>query len=192
MRTGHVLAGAAAALWALWPQPSVTQGSPGAGPPPSPPQVVLSTMHQMNEMEMQVGRLAAEGGEAEAVRRYGDRLYRDHRFADRKVTALAQARELELLPPPRLPAGPKLEPMMQKAQQLGQMSGSEFDRMFLQMMVQSHEMAVSMLGDALGNLPEGEVRTLVSRLRPILQQHLDLARAIQSDLGIGSNAGGGT
>lgn len=162
----------------VWPQASSAQEPPEAASP-SPAQVVLSTMHQVNQMEIKLGELAEERGDREAVRRYGDRMVRDHRFGDGKVTSLAESQGLELLPPPELPAAPKMKAMMKKSQQLRQLSGPEFDRMFLQMMTQSHEMAVSMLGEALGNLPEGEVRTLVSRLRPILEQHLELAQAIQ-------------
>lgn len=185
MRRVHSIAASATTAfllgWLVWPQASGAQEPPPGAASPSPPQVVLSTMHQVNQMEIQLGQLAEERGDREEVRRYGDRMVRDHRFGDRKVTALAERQGFEMLPPPQLPAAPKLKPMMQKAEELRQMSGPEFDRMFLQMMTQSHEMAVSMLGEALGDLPEGEVRTLVSRLRPILEQHLELAEAIQGD-----------
>ncbi len=150
----------------------------GAGAQPSPPLVVLSTMHQMNQLEMQLGKLAEQKGATEDVRRFGDRLYRDHQFADGKVTSLATAQQLELLPAEQLPAAPKLKDAMQKAQQLTQVSGAAFDTMFLQIMMQTHEMATSMLRDALPNLPAGSVHDLVSRLLPILRQHLDLARIL--------------
>ncbi len=163
------LAGAVAGLAIAGPMASV-------GAQQSPPQVVLSTMHQMNQLEMQLGKLAEQKGATEDVRRFGDRLYRDHQFADGKVTSLATAQQLELLPADQLPAAPKLKDAMQKAQQLTQMSGAGFDSMFLQMMIQTHEMATSMLGDALPNLPAGPVHDLVSRLLPILRQHLALAR----------------
>ncbi len=148
----------------------------GAGAQPSPPQAVLSTMHRMNQLETQLGKLAEQKGASEDVRRFGDRLYRDHRFADGKVMSLATAQNLELLPAEQLPAAPKLKEAMQKAQQLTQMSGAGFDTMFLQMMIQTHEMATSMLRDALPNLSVGPVHDLVSRILPILRQHLALAR----------------
>lgn len=150
-------------------------------PEPSLPQVLLSTMHQVNQLEMRLGRLAEEKGASADVRRYGDRLYRDHRFGDRRVTALAASQDLNLLPPDQLPTAPKLQPVMAEAETLGQETGPAFDRAFLQLMVRSHEMATGMLRDAEGSLPSGQVQDLVSRLLPILEQHLALARAIQSE-----------
>jgi putative membrane protein len=157
------------------------QGDPGSAAQASPPEVVLSTMHQMNQLEMNLGQLAEQKGASEDVRAFGERLYRDHRFGDRKVTGVAAAQDLQLLPPPQLPAAPKLQSMKQKAQQLQGMGGPSFDGMFLQMMVQSHEMATSMLADALDRLPSGPTRQLVSRLLPVLQQHLELARELQGE-----------
>lgn len=144
-------------------------------------QVVLSTMHQLNQLEMRLGQWAEENGTTGPIRRFGDRLYRDHRFGDGKVNALAHAEDLTLLQPDQLPAAPKLRPVMQKAEQLQQEEGPASDNAFLNIVIQSHEMATSMLEDALAALPAGKVRELVSRLLPILEQHLDLARAIQEE-----------
>ncbi|MDQ6801527.1 MAG: DUF4142 domain-containing protein [Acidobacteriota bacterium] len=155
-----------------------------AAPSPDPRQIVLSTMHAVNEMEMHLGQAAQQKGAAEMVRRYGDRLYRDHHFADQKVQMLSKAQGQALLPPPELPSFPKMQQMMQKQQQLQQMSGAAFDAMFLQMMIEGHDTAISNLENALGKLPAGEVRDLVSKVVPILRQHLELAKLL------GTSAGG--
>lgn len=108
--------------------PAAAQNAGPAAGAPSPPQVVLSTMHQVNQLEMRLAQAAEERGTAEAVRRYGDRLFRDHRFADTKVTALAGKLGVDLLPPPQLPAAPKLKMFQQQAQQLQQASGAASTR----------------------------------------------------------------
>src|SRR5919197_2997748 len=61
--------------------------------------MVLSKMHEANQMEIQAGQLAMERGAAEGVRRYGDVLFRDHRMADKMGDDLAKRRGLEITAP---------------------------------------------------------------------------------------------
>lgn len=151
-----------------------------ASPQAPPVQVVLSKMHALNQMEMQVGQIAAERGGEEAVRRYGTRLFRDHRFADSKVTALAEEKGIELLPLPRLPGDQaKMMQLKQKAGQLQNMQGAQLDRMFLPMMVQAHTVAITTLDQALSMLDDAAVSTLIKRVVPILGQHRSLAQHLQ-------------
>ncbi len=170
-----------ALVGSAWAGGAAGQQGQASGSGASLPQVVLSTMHQVNQLEMRLGRMAEEQGASTEVRRYGDRLYRDHRFGDGKVTSLAASQDLALLPPEQLPAAPELMAVGQAAQKLEQESGPTFDRAFLQVMIQSHQEATGLLRDALGRLPDGQVHALVSKLLPILEQHLELARAIRNE-----------
>jgi predicted outer membrane protein len=77
------------------------QAAAGQGGGPSPEQV-LTQMHMANLMMIRLGELAEQKGVNPLVRRMGDREARDHRFGDKRVTALAQKMGIEL--PPELPS----------------------------------------------------------------------------------------
>lgn len=139
-------------------------------------QKILSRMHRVNQMEMEAGRLAWEKGSTALIRSYGERLFRDHRFGDRKVTNLAEEKGITLVAPPS-PAPKAMKQMMQKLQQA---RGEPFDRAFLKMMMQTHQNAIQTLRQAAPKLEDEDVQGLVTNLIPILGQHRTLAAHLQS------------
>jgi predicted outer membrane protein len=60
-------------------------------------QKVLSKMHMVNQLEIRVGEMASEKGESANTRSYGNRLFRNHQFGDRKVIDLANRLRIELV-----------------------------------------------------------------------------------------------
>lgn len=158
---------------------AVAQGSSGSGSKPSETQVVLATMRGFNRLEARLGRLAARDGGSVDVRRYGERLYRDHDYANQEVTNVVHADRLTLPSPKDLPAASKLAAIGKRAGQLRQAKGEQFDRSFLQIVVQSQQMAIHMLKTARAELPAGKARLLVSEVVPILEQHVELAREME-------------
>ncbi len=151
-------------------------------------QVVLSTMHRLNEMEIEMGRLARQRGARDAIKDYGDRLVRDHEFADEKVRDLARSSGVELLPIAALPAAGALRDLHERGELVSNQLGLTFDRMFLDLMATSHSTALGLLDEARARLPAGDVKDLVGRLAPILSQHLELARDLLADAGSGRPA----
>jgi putative membrane protein len=145
-------------------------------------QQILSKMHQLNQMEINVGKLAEQKSDDPEVKRYGHRLVRDHQMGDRKVTMLAKQLNLSLMTPQlQMPEEQqKMQMQMQMVDKLKTLSGKDFDNSFLPAMVQGHAEAISMLKDAEGKLPEqSPVRMLISKLLPILQQDQQLAEDLQ-------------
>ena len=57
---------------------------------------VLSMLHQANEREVDMGRMAAEHGNTKEVRDFGKTLVRDHLAAEKKVVKLAKDEKIEL------------------------------------------------------------------------------------------------
>jgi len=156
-------------------------GAPSGGKNgPTPAQVMLSTMHQMDLAAEKLGELARSRAVSPTVRRYGDRLYRDHQYADRQAQDVARDERMKLLPESKLPASSKLDTLAQRMNRLRQASGGDFDGMFLQLAVRSHTMAADLLSDGIGKLPPGPVRRLASHLLPVLRQDLRLGQWIRN------------
>lgn len=179
MRAGTVAMLAGVVALTFVGRVSALEGS-GSGSKPSETQVVLATMRGFNRLEARLGRLAEQRSGSVDVRRFGERLYLDHRFANHQVTKVMHIDRLKLPSPKKLPAASKLQAVRQAMGQLGQEKGVQFDRSFLKVVVRSQEMAIKMLQGAQKQLPEGEARALVSRVVPILEQHVELAQEMEN------------
>jgi predicted outer membrane protein len=137
----------------------------------------LSQLHHMNQMEIQMGTLARERGGSVDVRRYGDRLVRDHSFADKEVIQISKQSEI-----PIFKVVPNTSEERKNAREevtilnrLKTAWGRDFDIEFLQYMEKGHTKVVDMLEAARITLGVQTVRDLVVKLIPILRQHHDLA-----------------
>ena len=64
-------------------------GAARAAEPPTTAEV-LTKIHQANEREVDMGRMAAEHGNAKEVRSFGKTLVKDHLAAEKKVAKLAK------------------------------------------------------------------------------------------------------
>ena len=146
--------------------------------------MVLSKMHMTNEMEVKLGDLAKKKGASDEVRRYGDRLVRDHRFADRTVEDMAKAQGITLqMPEPKTDAERQdMQKDQEMAQKLEGMSGREFDKMFLEMMGIGHQKAIVMLTQAHDMTNDPGLKDMLGKMIPILRQHEVVAKKLQSSL----------
>ena len=165
----------------LLAQPPSSQGTANRiDEPTGMDQQILSKMHQVNQMEINVGKLAEQKSDDPEVKRYGRRLVRDHEMGDRKVTMLAKQLNLTLMTPQ--PQTPEEQQKMQMRMQMMDKlkTGKDFDNTFLPAMVHEHIEAITMLKNAEGKLPEqSPVRMLISKLLPILQQDQQLAEDLR-------------
>lgn len=158
---------------------AVTQmpSRPGAGKTSMPPHaaMVLQQMHMVNAFEIKAAKLALQKASGTLVRRYADRLRRDHEVADGKVKGLADKLGYQLHSPHQMrqmmmrmmhkrgammgsspmPSSSQ-KTMMQKMHKAMQMmqhamtklqsaSGPTFDHVYLKTMVKGHKKAIHML-----------------------------------------------
>ena len=139
--------------------------NPGPGPAGPAAAQILSKIHAANLAEIRAGELAMRQGNNPQVRAYGERLMRDHRYADNRALAMAGTLGVQLRAVPQQPQQPPP-------------AGPGFDRAFLEQMEASHQQAIAMLTAAAPRLQNRRLAGLVDNLVPILQQHLAVARAL--------------
>lgn len=135
---------------------------------------VLSDIHATNTAEIAFGTLAKQKGRSEQVRRYGDRLVKDHSKVDSQVKELARNKDITLADPAMTPEQRELFTQLEAA------SGSEFDQMFLDGMEKAHNQVVQKLRNT--KVADAEVQKFVSRLVPDLQKHEHMAIEIEDRL----------
>lgn len=138
---------------------------------------LLAQIHEINQMEMQMGELARNSGEADIVKRYGHRIAADHRYVDQRLLSLAEGMSMDIS------ASPLQNHDQSHSRQvatLSSLTGATFDGTFLEMMEQGHREAIDLLMNARNQLPvDSKVRLFAGQILPILQQHLDVVGNLQ-------------
>lgn len=122
-------------------------------------------------LEVEAGKLAQEKGQDQQVKDYGQMMVTDHTKANDQLKQLAQQNNL-MLPDSMSQAH------MDKMQELRDKTGADFDKSYMELMVSSHEDAVSLFEDASNNLENAEMKNFASTTLPKLRQHLDRANQI--------------
>jgi putative membrane protein len=146
-------------------------------------QKLIAHVHAVNKMEIDAGKLAQDKG-TPPVKQYGQMLQRDHQDADKDLTAFAKTRGIANIPADVAPteaAKKDHAEMMAKMAELKKVSGAEFDRQFLMMMVNGHDAEIGRLTAAIPTIKDQELATKMTDIKPILQRHADAARELQKN-----------
>lgn len=146
-------------------------------------QKLIEHIHAVDKMEIDAGKLAESKGTA-PVKKYGQMLVKDHTDFDKDLTAFAKANGMKTIPadvPATEAAKKDHEEMMAKMADLKKLSGAEFDRQFLIMMVNGHDAEIARLDAAIPNIKNPELATKMKDLKPVLQRHADAARELQKN-----------
>jgi putative membrane protein len=144
---------------------------------------ILAHLHQVNLMEIDAGTMARTRSTTPAIKEYGQILVNDHSKADRTLQAIARNHH-QTIPAQATPASEADAKQAAAAKadmrELGLQSGVDFDRHFLTMMVEGHELELAKLEPEIGQCTADDMRAMLDDLRPALQKHLDLARELEN------------
>jgi putative membrane protein len=134
-------------------------------------QAFIKEAVQGNLAEVQLGELAAQRTENEAVRKFGETLRTEHQAALKRATNVAKSLKVE----------PPTEPTTEARgfyEGLSQLSGSEFDAAFVSHMITAHEAEIAKYSRN-ANSNNDAVATMVADALPKLKAHLAAAQALQ-------------
>jgi putative membrane protein len=124
------------------------------------------------------GKQATANGANAEVTKFGQRMVDDHTKANEELKALASKQGASL--PAELDQ--KHQAMQQK---LEKMKGAEFDRAYMQHMVQAHKEAVTLFQTEAKSGKDAETRAWAEKTLPTLQEHLKMATEINAKVGKG-------
>lgn len=172
-------------------QPPTTGAVPpgGAAPALAPAQVggILSAA---DSSEIKPSQLAQERAQNEEVRAFAQRMIQDHGMLEDSLRMMMQR---ENITPQPSNISQQLESQTQSTmQQLQNLSGAEFDRAYMQAMVQSHQQALNLVDQQLipGTQDQQMRQALEQQVRPIIASHLELAQRLQQTLNAGAGGTG--
>lgn len=125
--------------------------------------------------EVELGRLAQERTKNPQVREFAGMMVSDHRKAGDQLKELASRHNLQM------PAETHDE-HQDLHEKLSKLSGSEFDREYIDAMVDDHEKAVDAVKDKADDADSAAIKQWAASTLPSLRQHLERAKQIQSSL----------
>lgn len=126
---------------------------------------------QHGAAEVQLGRLAEQKASNPSVRDFGRRMVQQHSQTNQELMQVAS--RLGMSPPTTM------SPAAQAVQnQLQQLSGSSFDRQYLQQQYADHSAQLAMFRFAADSASSPELRAFAQRTAPVVQQHLDMLRSM--------------
>lgn len=122
--------------------------------------------------EVELGRLAAQKGQSADVKKFGQKMADDHSKANDELKQLAARKGVTL------PAGMTDEQKEEK-DKLSKLSGAEFDKEYMKLMVDDHDKDVSAFQDEAEDGDDADVKSFASKTLPTLQEHQRMAKEIK-------------
>jgi putative membrane protein len=125
--------------------------------------------------EVQAGNLALQKAQNAEVKSFAQRMVTDHSNANAELAQLATTKGVAL---PTELGGPHKGAF----DHLNMLSGAEFDKAYMQHMVEDHDKDVAEFEKASTTAMDGDVKTWAGKTLPTLQQHQQLSKEVSSKL----------
>ena len=126
-------------------------------------------------MEVELGKVAAEKGSHQRVKEFGKRMQTDHSKANAQLKKIASSKGVEL---PTEPSGEHKSTM----EKLTKLSGAEFDREYMEAMVDDHKEDIEKFQTQADKGKDPELKRFASENLPILKKHLELAQSTEKQI----------
>lgn len=126
--------------------------------------------------EVQLGQLAQDKGNNQAVKDFGKQMADDHGKANDKLKSIAEQKGVTL--PTDLNAKDKAE-----KDRLSKLSGEQFDKAYMRTMLKDHNKDVSEFKRESTTAKDNDVKKFASETLPTLESHLDKAKSVATEVG---------
>ena len=145
---------------------------PGVPTTTSFDQKFMQQAAQSDMFEIQSSQLALTKARSPAVRKFASNMIDEHTRTTQQLTDMA-SRKAVLLPA-------ELDPVLQQKMAVLQATNRTFDRAYMANQVAGHRDAVQNLNSEISGGTDPEVKAFAQQTLPIVQGHLDMARAIRA------------
>jgi putative membrane protein len=125
--------------------------------------------------EVELGKLAAQKGQSADVKRFGQRMVSDHSKANAELKKLAASKGITL--PAEMNAEQKAE-----RDKLAKLSGPEFDREYMALMVEDHDKDVAAFEEEAKDGSDPDIKSFAAKTLPTLQEHQRMSKEIKAKL----------
>jgi putative membrane protein len=138
------------------------------------PESFASQAAIIGKAEIELGQIALSNTQNSDVRKYAERMVKDHTAADKKLKAIAAKEDLQL------PQSLDQEHAALKTKLQG-LKGEDFDRAYVNAMAKGHDKAVALFESASqqAQMP-AELKQFAASTLPTLEQHQEMAHSLHS------------
>lgn len=135
----------------------------------------MTTVADVGMTEVKLGQMAQDKAMNQRVKDFGAMMVKDHSAAGDELKSLASGKNVTL------PAAPG-EEHQRKMEDLSKKTGKDFDKAYINAMIDGHQSAISDFEKASKNTKDADVKAWIDKTLPTLKMHLDSARAIKKVL----------
>lgn len=125
--------------------------------------------------EVELSRVAAAKSQNADVKNYAQKMITDHTKANDELKTLAAKKNVTL--PTETDAAHKA-----KLQELQNLSGAEFDREYVNTMVDDHQKTVDLFEKQSNDNSDPDLKAFAAKTLPTLKSHLDMIKNIQGKM----------
>jgi putative membrane protein len=143
---------------------------------------IVAMIGLSNAAEIQTSTIAQDKATNAEVKAFARDMIREHKAMQAQADSLTAKNNMQ----PQAPAqGDQKQQMVNTATQQLQSTakGAEFDRAYMTAQVQMHQQTLTELQSYQGMVQNAELRAMIEKAIPAVQQHLQRAQTIQGQLG---------
>jgi putative membrane protein len=154
---------------------------PAAAAPAMSDANIFATLDAANVADSSEGAIVAQKATSADVKAFGRQMMRDHHAMRKEGMDLAK--KLNVTPQP--PAGDNSAAMASawRDSLTAMPKGPAFDKAYIDHAVADHQSVLTTLDAALASAQDPQLKDLLTKAKPKVQEHLDKAKAIQGKLG---------
>lgn len=125
--------------------------------------------------EIEMGKIAGQKAQNSEVKKFARMMVADHTRANTELKSIAAKQKVTL--PTGI--GPRHRSTLDE---LNRLAGADFDREYVQAMVDAHEADVQLFEDQAGDESDQQAKAFAAKTVVVLRKHLETIKAIQSKL----------
>ncbi len=126
-------------------------------------------------MEVELGKMASTSAASAKVKEFGRMMVTDHTKANTELKSVAAKKNVTV---PATPA----EKQQNHINDMKAKKGADFDKDYVDMMVDDHKEDISKFEDESKNGKDPDVKAFATKTLPVLQKHLKSIQAIQDGM----------
>jgi putative membrane protein len=125
--------------------------------------------------EVALGKIALAKATDPEIKQFAKMMVTDHDKANAELKTIAAGKNMTL------PVGLDAEHQA-KSDSLNKLSGKDFDRGYVSVMVESHQKTLALMQSEASGGTDADLKAFASKTAPVVKTHLDVVRKIQTKL----------
>jgi putative membrane protein len=142
---------------------------------------IVALLDHANEADSSAGALASKKATNAQVKQFAKMMMADHHQLRKQGADLAKKLGLTPEPPADDPVTPLARQEMDALEAAEK--GLDFDRTYIQQEITAHQAVLDLAKQAHDSADNAELKALIEQARPLIENHLKQAQAIEKELG---------